>query len=784
MKTIRILSLMLALLMIGSTLLLFSSCTKEGKMNISRKRVSVDLSKYAMIYADKDEHGAVSVTYKSRMADFAAALNSTIGLTLRATAESAAKTSASDPEILIGKTSREESTKALESIKGHGYTIQVTDNKIVIVGTTNLLTMLAVRYFEENYLTSVTGSGLTIPKNATLQKAEMLTLMDGEECYVDFVRSKDLDTDAGNEYGEVNIGTGRDFAYDLLQNTLTTLIKLSSIDKRQVSAKQKTDAASAEGGEFIIGPAERDVAKACRSELAGDEYGIFVRDGSVVVTSWSDAALQVCAQNLQGYLQESRYTDEDGKHSIILPADLKITGRVDKNWVTDFPKPEGDGIELYRTADGENDSLIYVYMGDGVNAAAYTDYMTTLKGEGYAVVSENEAEDSRFAFLYNRTEKTTLYVAYNAFKHKDVYGGNFAFDEPTLRVVSAPSDSVTVPSDKLFSKQSYKKVTDSAITAVALPSGQIGTGYVMLLEDGSFLVFDGGGGEGAEMIWSIMTELHEKITEKATSSSNPVRIAAWTITHSHSDHYHGFRAFAKTYGKSGLVRMEYLLGNFPSANYMYNTGESDTYMTDKMDEFLGYFSTPFKYLKVHTGQKYYFANAEVEILFTPEDMVPHRIVTGNDASTIMRISLQPTENGQSAGKAVSFINTGDAYKYSGRWTCAMFGEYLDSDMVAVAHHGGPGTEKAFYNLISPDVVWFPNKHSSYTGYYKQGSEWYMKVDQYVIEELESVECVIYAEGAHTTVFVTKDGPDLENFYAGGEGHTFTAEENTVAVTKK
>ena len=785
MKKMRILSLVLAVLMFGSMATLFSSCNKGGGMELSKKVVEVDLTDYTLVYPKSDtKAGTIGTTFKTTMADFVAAINTVTGLTMRASSENSTRSTAADPEILVGLTTRAESIEAYESIKGHGYTIQVINNKIVIVGTTNLLTLQAAQYFEQNYLSAGDGTSVKISLNesAKIQNMEMLTIADGENCNFSFVYSEDLDTDPDNEYGIVN-GTGRDYAYDLLQDIQNDIIKITDIDKKSVTSKQKTDATADSGNELIVGLTTRPVSASCRAELNGGEYGFFIRDGKIVLISWSDKGLMTLGTAFRDYLKESQYVDENGNKSIIMPAELSFIDYANDNWITDFTKPEG--LELYRTEDGVDDSLIYVYMGEGVNATVYNNYVSTLKSEGYAVVTENTIEDSIFTYMYSKKANATLYVAYNAFKHADLDGANFPFEEPTIRIVSTPGDSLYIPDEKLTTPRRVTKVTDSSLTAVALPAGSVGTGYVLQLEDGRFIVMDGGATEkGTEVqnLYDILLDLYKKTWNREPNKDYPIEIAGWLLSHGHGDHTSVFWEFSKAYGKKNWIKVDYVIGNYPASSYVYNTGEAGAPFSDSLPGLQTYYANPFTYLRVHTGQKLYFGNVELEILFTAEDMLPHKIVTLNDSSTIVRFSIQTTENGVKTGDPHTFMWTGDAFRYGGMWVSAMFGDHIESDMVAVAHHGGPGVENLFYELVNPEIVWFPTLRSSFNGYMGGGS-WFAKADQYVCNEIENVKYIILADTINTTVFFTKNGPDTDNFYAAGKNNGYFT-ENEVTIIKK
>ncbi len=826
MKKTRILSLVLAVIMLCSTASLFTSCAKKGEMKLSRKTVEVDLTEYTVVFADGNKDNSISTTFKTVMGEFTAKLGSATGINYLANQENRTRSTAADPEILIGKTTREESAKALESIKGHGYTIQVINNKVVIVGTTNLLTLKAVQYFEQNYLKGDTVSPkITMNASAKCQKVEMLTVADKAGFYFSTVHSGNLDTNpeasgAPEDYYGIVAGTGRDYPYDLVQNIQTRIMTMTDLAKKVLSDRTLTDKTDPVEHEIIVGVSTtREETAACRAELGENEYGFFVRGGDIVLTAWNDAAFQICGTRFLDYLYECQYTDKDGNYSIIVPADLKLTGACNPNAITNFPKPEGEGIDLYITAEGESNSLVYLYTGSGVNGAAYDAYCQKLLDNGYRVYGEKNAPkdtDSVFTMFINKQENILINASYNAYKYKDRV--DYAYDMPTLRIITAPLSDINLINEKNLSPRNVSKKVDSSITAVDLPSGSVGTGYVIMTEDGKFIVLDGGSSTTKDTkrddankktrndheidnMYNILRDLYVKAHGVEPSADNPIEIVGWVISHSHGDHMNVLVDFSKkfgTYGKEvtytvqtangvetmkekAYVTLDYIFGSYAPDSRLYNTGESNTIMITHRDEYITKNFTKEQpiFIKLFTGQKLYFANLEMEVLFTTEDMVPQRIVTHNDTSSIIRFTLTPSDRDESGAKIkgdpVSFVFTGDAYLHSGRWCNAMYGDYLKSDMVSMAHHGGPGTEEEFYDDIAPEYVWFPNRYNSYKNEkgeftsYMASSSWYAIVDQHVCKDLESVKYIIFADTYNATLFFTVDGPAINELYDAGKG---------------
>lgn len=765
MKT-RILGFVLVICLLLSSAAVFSACKQEGEMKLSRKTAELDVSGYSIVYADTVNGKEVTPTFHESIRAFADKVSVAAGKSMSAFSENKSRSKASDPEILIGQTSRPETKTALESITGNGFTVQVIENKIVLVGTSNLLTLAAVEYFENNYLKDGVKGALTLHEEATRSNLATVTLADSETGYYSFVYGADYDptlpVDSSYDTTPSGTTTITRYAYRLIEESVEYIVGKTAL-KNGKSFALKNDASDAGGNEIAFGLTSRPATKALMEKLTVEEYGMYIENGQIAVGAWNMKALLACKGMFFDYLTEA-VVEEGGKVSIQMPAELTLTMAIKNNWETDFPKPEG--LKLYNTAEMEDDNFEYLYLGEGVNAAAFANYCKALEADGYKKSSENEIEDSLFATYENREAGISLYVAYNAFKHAE--GSDYAYAQPSLRIISSPLDKALLPPTALLSPQSYVKSTDSAISATGLPAASSGEGYIITLEDGRFVIIDSGNtkkGTEVENFRRALWDLHARNSGAPVSPSNPVRIAAWLLTHSHDDHYKVFIELLKQKGKSGELLVDYVVGNLPTRTQLTNIG-GDFVITANIPTYQAMLNTPFTYIKAHTGQKLYLANMEIETLFTHEDMNPHNIVTFNDSSTVMRLTINVTD-----GDPVTLLSTGDAYRYVGRWCCAMYGETLKSDMVTMAHHGGPAVEELFYTYTAPTVIWWPhNTVSIHTGYLKQTNR-HSRVDQHAYN-LPSVKYVYCSGDNHnTTLYLRADGPAYNDLYNAGFGES-------------
>jgi len=113
-----------------------------------------------------------------------------------------------------------------------------------------------------------------------------------------------------------------------------------------------------------------------------------------------------------------------------------------------------------------------------------------------------------------------------------------------------------------------------------------------------------------------------------------------------------------------------------------------------------------KLYQARTGQKYYFANATLEILHTYDDLMPFFVRSDNTNHTNILFSIDI--EGQ------RIMVTGDLTNKGFTVAANRYGNYLKSDILQVAHHGhGDGSnDTTFYGLVDADVILVPGNSVS------------------------------------------------------------------------
>jgi glyoxylase-like metal-dependent hydrolase (beta-lactamase superfamily II) len=224
--------------------------------------------------------------------------------------------------------------------------------------------------------------------------------------------------------------------------------------------------------------------------------------------------------------------------------------------------------------------------------------------------------------------------------------------------------------------------------------------YVIKLADNKLIVIDGGGYQQFDTneIDGLMAFMRE-ITGK---TSGKIDVAAWYITHCHSDHGAGFCLFLKKYGSS--INLERLIWNFPSVytedgilsghkgNYQKIIGYIQNYVNPNV-----------KYLKIHNGETVTLCDLTINCIYTHEDLVDPK--TGytkinadfNNSSTLSRFDFD----------GLRFMLLGDINQPGQNRAVAINSDSVFlSDIVQMAHHVYNNVQ-TLYNKIRATAVFVP-----------------------------------------------------------------------------
>ena len=246
-------------------------------------------------------------------------------------------------------------------------------------------------------------------------------------------------------------------------------------------------------------------------------------------------------------------------------------------------------------------------------------------------------------------------------------------------------------------------------TTVAQMELSGGMSYVVQLENGKFILIDGG-----EHFEVDGERLYRYLCEKS-QGEKPV-IACWFFTHGHKDHLKLAAEFMYAY-KNDVV-IENIAYNVPR-DIVFNGYDKDK--GEEVNEVAWYEAIEnfpsAKRCVLKTGETFTFANARVDILATAFDPYPSQPTNRNQVSAVIKITF---ENGK------SFMLLGDAMDErlvalvdpSSSIYCT--DDVLKSDIMQTAHHGlKVCSEKDYasvaelYRKIAPSICIWPQKASRF-----------------------------------------------------------------------
>lgn len=412
--------------------------------------------------------------------------------------------------------------------------------------------------------------------------------------------------------------------------------------------------------------------------------------GAPTFKSWTGGAAWVSGNTIYICVAEAGLLDSTLKsfankiqksgNNYVVASDLKLA--YDKCAVSEYiPSFSTSGTDkgLY-SAGGGNYQKTY----KGVTAAEVTAYCTKLLKSGFSLHQKNMINSNAF-YLYVSGD-TIVHI--NHFAKLDQF--SIVYGPKTYLPAKSPITG-------------YTKRATPTITQLAL--GETGTSMVIQLEDGSFVLIDGGLGS-ANNYTKDSTNLMNFLTANAPNGEKP-RLT-WIVTHIHTDHRQLMQKLLPTI-KDKIV-LELVAWNMPDFSTLsaYTPNWKESNPAKNYVESMNLVNTALKnsfpnapIYTFHTGEKLYLPGCEVEFLATQEDYYLNNFEWINDTSAAFRITMQ--------GKTVMVFGDCTANVNSKIMTAA-FGSYIKSDIMQITHHGVGGGTLATFKAVDPDIcLWSLNE---------------------------------------------------------------------------
>ena len=361
--------------------------------------------------------------------------------------------------------------------------------------------------------------------------------------------------------------------------------------------------------------------------------------------------------NLTVTIEEVKFDESGLKASIPLP-DISSTGL---KWNTNG-RDSGHGSKIY--------------IANSANSTHFAKYVTALKTAGFAAYTTNKLHTNEFATFV--TKEQIVHVMFFAAKN-------------VIKVTVDPRGTFALPGIK--SENAYSKATNRVTEFVQLGMKQAsghpenGMGYLVKLSDGRFVVVDAGttydtsgGGSSANFVYDTMIKMQ--------GNKNKPVIAAWIVTHIHTDHAGGFMGMANVHANDVVI--EKLIYNQPSdaqMNAVSNMSGRKNWIPQAINKFKNTSTNKsMAVVKAHPGMQFFFCDLTITIMGTIdviENSNHEKMKNGNDSSVVSMFDI----NG------VKFLICGDCEPQEGKIIRDIYGgigngnSVLKADFIQVAHHG-------------------------------------------------------------------------------------------------
>ena len=552
-------------------------------------------------------------------------------------------------EIIIGNSKAPETSMAIEQLKEStkDYIIQFAGKKIVIVAKNDQALSEACGVFYDKYIEPLPSSTMNYKDGSTT-----------------FGVSKTLTTLAFANTAQYSI-VFRDVSSAVKEKINALAAKIKTVTG--VSSIVVGEAYNTKKNQIIVGKSSyQEVLKALHG-TEENEYVLSKVDNKIIIAGNNDTTTILAIDRFISLLDDAKASNPTaGSFSMALPSSTVDAYCVSLSKLPRYPNA------TYSTTSPSGAGISQLYYKDA-SASGINSYVAQLATLGYKKTEDNSINGNRFVTCYGKNGLVHIsYLAYNK--------------------------SLTVILDELknsvykTSEPSYTKVTDTSLAVMSLDytlsneTHSSGMSYIVTLEDGRYIIFDGGYRNDpwkSDDIYYIYNYLKDNNKRK----DGKIVIAAWILTHGHKDHSGAFNDFAKNHGSK--VTLEYIICNPGDPTRYVQT--ANTYLTDTLPTIMSTYYPKAKKLVPHTGQKLTFCNTTFEVICSQESHAPNKMELVNDGSLILRMSAN--------GVTTMFL--ADTEQQTTNLLINMYNTTLKSDIVQLAHHGFSGGSTALYQKIAP-----------------------------------------------------------------------------------
>ena len=301
-------------------------------------------------------------------------------------------------------------------------------------------------------------------------------------------------------------------------------------------------------------------------------------------------------------------------------------------------------------------------------------YGQKLLSMGYKLHDTNSINGNKFATYVN--EEETMSIHLNWFKSKKLFRIIYG------RVEYLPETQPVT---------GYQKVATPTLSMLQLdPASPGGLSMVAQLEDGSFIIIDGG----------IKKEIHKTRLYNFLYQNKPASDAkprvTWIFTHPHGDHVANAIDFLST--KASSIDLELVIYNFPDldADSLFVSTTGAAHSKNLYNTITKNFPNTPIYVP-HAGEQLFFPGLEMEVFYTQEEMFKVGVKNENDTCLVFKLKFNTTQGTKTCMVFGDSTNTQSSYGY------ALYGNALKSDIMQVPHHGAGTASWELYEAVDASI---------------------------------------------------------------------------------
>ena len=451
--------------------------------------------------------------------------------------------------------------------------------------------------------------------------------------------------------------------------------------------------------EILVGSTNYSETAEAQKDLKYGDFLMTVVGNKIVILGYTDEAISAAASAFCKAVIANTTQDEGAStFSLSIKKSLLTASGTKNKTISELPAFDGATSVSYYEGGLSTDEMIF----EGATADSYSAYVQKLIDAGYKKYTDNTIKTNLFTTLYN--DNYTINVGYYDY-YKAVHTTVEPFTPQSL--IGLESDNVT------------ETVTTGQITMIGLEYKKADGGYatngmsiLIRLTDGRFIIIDGGH-SGIQADADMLIDQMKAQSADYISKTGGIKVAAWIITHSHGDHNGMINSKSSTFNNAG-IKIERLIVNFLSVTelqkakttYSGNFTESEGNGWSATVSAAGKMNAPV--VSARVGQVFYYANAKLEVLYTIDSYAPNVCNAQNTTSLIIKMTFtDPVTQNETV-----YMSTGDATGPAFMICYNMYGDYLKSDIVQVAHHGATtwGTENgttSAYKAMAPETLLWP-----------------------------------------------------------------------------